>query len=66
MMRLSRRATLTLSLVGVALLAALGVDVSVHEYAGSGFAPRANSFPKNTMQHVHACMLSGAYLHRPD
>ena len=41
-----RRATLSLAL-GLslfALFAARGADASIHEYAGGGFAPRANSF----------------------
>ncbi|PAN49802.1 hypothetical protein GQ55_9G486400 [Panicum hallii var. hallii] len=45
-MRPPRRAALSLALglSLVALLAARGADASVHEYAGGGFAPRANSF----------------------
>ncbi|AQL06841.1 Lung seven transmembrane receptor family protein [Zea mays] len=41
-----RRATLSLALglSLIALLAARGADASIHEYAGGGFAPRANSF----------------------
>jgi hypothetical protein len=41
-----RRATLSvaLGLSLIALLAARGADASIHEYAGGGFAPRANSF----------------------
>jgi hypothetical protein len=35
---------LALGLTLLALLAARGADASVHEYAGGGFAPRANSF----------------------
>jgi len=38
-----RRATLSLAL-GLSLFAARGADASIHEYAGGGFAPRANSF----------------------
>ncbi|RLN42619.1 transmembrane protein 87A [Panicum miliaceum] len=45
-MRPPRRAALALALglSLVALLAARGTVASVHEYAGGGFAPRANSF----------------------
>ena len=41
-----RRATLPLALglSLVAFFAARGADASIHEYAGGGFAPRANSF----------------------
>jgi hypothetical protein len=30
--------------VSLAALAAWGADASIHDYAGGGFAPRANSF----------------------